>query len=244
MEAGLTKRPAYLVYHWLWRSLDWLYPPSCGGCGKKGEHWCSDCQNGSEHLGSQVCPICGSPSQASQACLACQNGQKPITALRSWAYFSGPVREALHRLKYKRDVGLGEALARHLIVLYSSLGWRAGVILPVPLSKERLEERGYNQASFLAQPLALACGVPYYSQVLKKVKNTPSQVGLSSRQRHVNVVGAFWADRSFVYGKRVVVVDDVMTTGATLEACGQALLEAGASDVFGITLARANHDPA
>jgi competence protein ComFC len=242
--AGLTKRPAYLAYHWFWRSLDWLYPPACGGCGRRGNRWCLKCQNAADQIGNQVCSVCGTPSQTSQVCLACQGKKFPLTALRSWAFFAGPVREALHRLKYKRDMGLGEALAQPLIELYNSLDWEAELILPVPLSQERLKERGYNQATFLAQPIALACGVRYASHALKKIKNTPSQVGLSPKQRRENVSGAFWADQSCIYGKRVVIVDDVMTTGATLEACGQALMAAGASDVWGLTLARAYHDPA
>jgi competence protein ComFC len=243
MEAGLTKRSAYLAYHWFWRSLDWLYPPTCGGCGRKGNRWCLECQNGADRLGSQVCPVCGTPIHSIRVCAACQGKNYLLKALRSWAFFSGPVREALHRLKYKRDMGLGEALAQPLIGLYNSLDWKAELILPVPLSQDRLKERGYNQAWFLAQPIALACGVRYSAHGLKKVKNTLSQVGLSSKQRRENVAGAFWADQSCIKGKRVVIVDDVMTTGATLQACAQAVLDAGASDVWGLTLARAYHDP-
>jgi competence protein ComFC len=244
MEAGLTKRPAYLIYHWFWKSLDWVYPPACGGCGERGNRWCLKCQNGADQLGIQVCLACGYPSRTLQGCLVCHGKKSPLKALRSWAFFSGSIREALHRLKYKRDMALGEALAQPLIGLYNTLGWGADMILPVPLSSDRLNERGYNQAAFLAQPIALACGVTYASHALKKIRNTPSQVGLSSHQRRENVSGAFWADRACIRGKRVVIVDDLMTTGATLEACGQALLDAGASVVWGLTLARAYYEPA
>lgn len=242
MEAGLVKRPAYLAYHWFWQSLDWLYPPACGGCGCKGQRWCLGCQKQVEILGSQVCPQCGSPQADRQLCPACRDKTDIRLIIRSWALFTGPVRQAVHRLKYRRDMGLGEALAQPLIKTLVSLGWHEDLILPVPLSPARLKERGYNQVALLARPLALACNFHYLPRALNRVRETQSQVGLSRRQRKENVAGAFRAEPALVRGKRVLVIDDVMTTGATLEACAYALLTAGALSVKGLTLTRAIHD--
>jgi ComF family protein len=141
-------------------------------------------------------------------------------------------------LKYKKDVALGEILARSLIHLFRNLNWVVDIVIPVPLSAERMVQRGYNQAGLLATPLALSQGIAYRPQALCKVRETPSQVGLSVVERQANLKGAFCAQGRMVIGKRVLVVDDVTTSGATLDACGVALLEAGAQIVYGLTLAR------
>lgn len=159
-------------------------------------------------------------------------------ALRSWAAFGGPLRHALHRLKYKGDVALGEILAEPLLELLQELDWPVEVITTVPLGVVRRKERGYNQANLLACPLALASGKLYRPQALFKVRETRSQVGLTAEQRRENVAEAFRARPRVVEGRQVLVVDDVLTTGATLEACAAALLQAGAMQVYGLTLAR------
>lgn len=157
--------------------------------------------------------------------------------LRSWAVYEDPLRAAIIRLKYKRDMALGEALAELLMRKYIQEGWQADVIVPVPLGAARMAERGYNQAALLARPLALRLALPYSTQV-KRVRETRSQVGLSAQERRDNVRGAFWADPHRFQRQQVLLVDDVTTTGSTLDACAQALLEVGADSVFGLTLAR------
>jgi ComF family protein len=160
-------------------------------------------------------------------------------ALRSWAIFRGELRKAIHRLKYRRNMALGQVLAIPIINQLYDLNWPVEVIIPVPLSLARLSERGYNQASLLAKPIALHLRLPFQSNVIKRNKETLSQVGLSFASRKENVAGAFTADGSKVRRKRILVVDDVITSGATMNACSVALFEAGASEVYGISLARA-----
>jgi ComF family protein len=160
-------------------------------------------------------------------------------ALRSWAVFGGKIRNALHRLKYQRDIGLGEALSMPLATYLRELQWPIDMIVPVPLGNARLAERGYNQAELLARPVALACAIPLKTKALLRAKETRSQVGLSAVLRRQNVAGAFEAKSSLVKEKNVLVMDDVTTSGATLDACAAALLEAGAHAVYGLTLARA-----
>jgi ComF family protein len=151
----------------------------------------------------------------------------------------GPLRKAIHSLKYQNNIGLAEALSVHLVELLDRLEWRIDLVIPVPLAAQRRLERGYNQASLLALPVALSRELRYSTRALRRTRETRSQVGLSGEERHINVKDAFNADSNAVKEKSVLVIDDVATTGATQEACARALLTAGASTVYGLTLARA-----
>jgi ComF family protein len=148
------------------------------------------------------------------------------------------LREAIHQLKYRSNIGLAEALSTHLIELFHDTGWTVDEITVVPLSPKRQIERGYNQASLLARPLGLACHIPFQPKVLSRVRETISQVGLSASDRHVNVRDAFVADAGLVRDKAVLIIDDVTTTGATLTECSRALLNAGAKQIYSLTLAK------
>jgi len=237
----VSKSPsqAYHLYRWFWNGLDLLYPPVCGGCGRAGLRWCEDCCHKAVTLPEPLCELCGLPRRTSGVCTACRSAPPPYRALRSWLVFEGPFRKALHRLKYRRDVGLGDALAALLAEYASGLNWPVDLITPVPLSKKRLQERGYNQVALIARPLSLALGWRYTPRALARLRETASQVGLSAEERRKNVSGAFKADASRVGGRTILLVDDIATTGATLAACAQALLVAGASDVYALTAARA-----
>ena len=157
-------------------------------------------------------------------------------------FFNGPLRHAVHRLKYSRDLALGEVLARPLLEMLHQLKWPIDLVTSVPMGVARRAERGYNQATLLAFPLSLACGIPFHSQALIKRRETRSQVGLNLAQRRENVFDAFLARSEIVNKKRILVVDDVTTSGATIEACASALIKAGARQVYGLTLARAALD--
>jgi len=175
-------------------------------------------------------------------CIFCQQTPPPYAALRSWAIYNGPLRNAMHRLKYSRDIALGEVLARPLLEMLHQLDWPIDLITSVPVGVARRAERGYNQATLLAFPLALAYGKPFRSQALQKARETRSQVGLNPAQRRENVSAAFQARPEIVAGRRVLLVDDVTTTGATIESCASALSTAGARQVFCLTLARVGGD--
>lgn len=236
----LVAQPArYRLYRSLWRGLDWLYPPVCAGCGGPGERWCERCQAAVKRMQGEVCPVCGAMKSGLGACAQCRTTRPHFKGLRAWAIYEGSLRKAIHQLKYKRDLALGEALARPLIELWPRLGWEVDLLLPVPLGVARLAERGYNQSALLARPLALAHSIPYRPQGLKRLRETRSQVELSAQERRLNVRGAFQGEARVVSGKRVLVVDDIATSGATLDACALALLEAGALEVVCLTLARA-----
>jgi ComF family protein len=153
--------------------------------------------------------------------------------------FEDPIQSALHRLKYRNDIALGEALSRPLISWINTFQWNIDLVAPVPLSKERLRQRGYNQTSYIARPIALGLKILYQPQSISRIKDTPTQVGLSKGERKANVSDAFSANTRLVGGKSVLVIDDVATTGATVDACAQALFMAGACAVYCVTAARA-----
>ncbi len=232
-------RWSYLIYRLVWSSLDGLFPPRCGGCGRVGSRWCAECQQSVLTLGEEVCDKCGRPKQNKEECMYCQFQPPPYQSLRSWAIFAPPLRSAIHRLKYYRDMALGDALAVPLIDLARALDWPIDFVLPVPIGKKRMQERGYNQAALIAHPLALALGKSYLPKALQRKRETRSQVGLTAAERRENVQDAFDADSQVVQGRVALIVDDVATTGSTLSSCAEALLQSGAKDVYALTVARA-----
>lgn len=163
-----------------------------------------------------------------------------LAQLEWCAPFSGPVREALHALKYRGEhrlaAPLGEAIARR----WSLAGIGGDVLVPVPIHPERLRSRGYDQAALLARAAGTYLGVPV-APALRRTVATAAQHRLGRESRAANVGRAFaleagWADA--VHGRWVVVVDDIITTGATLSGCAVPLLEAGAAAVAGLAVAR------
>ncbi len=229
----------YALYRWSWAALDWLFPPTCGGCDTPGARWCGKCQQNAIRIEPPYCEICGQPTSGGELCTGCTESQPQLTAIRSYSVFGGPVRRALHRVKYRRDIALAEAITRPVISFVRDLDWDLDVVVPVPLSKERRKERGYNQADLLAKPLALGLGLRYEREAMMRMRDTRSQVDLNVVQRRENVKDAFTAEKSTFAGKTVLVVDDVATSGSTLDACAEALWQAEAKDVYGVTLARA-----
>ena len=142
-------------------------------------------------------------------------------------------------MKYRRNMGFGEAIAMQMADFVRSLHWPIEMLIPVPLGKKRLKQRGYNQVALVARPLAYQLGLRYEVYGLMKERDTRSQVGLSFSQRSQNVQDAYQADSQIVKGKSVLIMDDVATTGSTISACTAALLSAGAQEVYVLTIARA-----
>jgi ComF family protein len=142
-------------------------------------------------------------------------------------------------MKYRRNIGLGESIAIQMTDFVRSLNWPIETMMPVPLGKNRLKERGYNQVGLVARPLAYRLGLNYEPDALWKMRETRSQVGLTVSQRRENVHDAYHADRKIVKGKSILIMDDVATTGSTISACTEALLSAGARDIYVLTIARA-----
>jgi competence protein ComFC len=153
--------------------------------------------------------------------------------------FEGPIRNTIHSLKYRRNMALGDVLAGPLAAYARKLGWQVDLVVPVPLGKQRMKERGYNQAALLAMPVAYMQEWRYVPGSIFRIRETRSQVGLSAVERKENIADAFQADPAKVSGMAVLLIDDVTTTGATVAACSEALREAGATTIHALTLARA-----
>jgi ComF family protein len=175
-------------------------------------------------------------------CEDCLGSFRPIDRVRSWAVYEGALVHAILLLKFENIDPLGKLFARWLaqVAVDGGAAFQADVVVPVPLHRQRERERGYNQAALIAKPLAKQLGLPYKSVLLTRIRPRPDKHLLSFEERWESVRGAF-ATRpgSQVDNLRVLLVDDVMTSGATLDSCAKVLREAGARSVIGLTVARA-----
>jgi ComF family protein len=142
-------------------------------------------------------------------------------------------------MKYRPNRKLSALMGGWLAELYSRETWDLNLVVPVPLSETRLQQRGFNQAALISLPFAQNLGLRHDEKALSRDRNTKSQVGLDATARIQNVRGAFRGFSAHVHGKRVLVVDDLYTTGATMSACADALLDVGAEAVYGLTVGRA-----
>jgi ComF family protein len=156
--------------------------------------------------------------------------------------YQEPLRSCIHALKYEGNTRMAEPLGRLLARAYLQYGMRAEVMIPVPLHHERQQQRGYNQAYLLAEVCAAYAGIPLRNDILVRHRATLAQVGLNHDERRQNIAGAFLCTPAFatraLAGRTILLVDDVSTTGATLEACAAPLYVAGALAVWGLVLAR------
>lgn len=222
--------------------LDIFFPKLCVGCGTYGRFLCFDCAGKIENIKTSTCPECGKISKYGRYCPNCKARTRTSLGgiLIAAGYDAGPTKEIIHHLKYSGFIELsellGEILAQRLVD--SGLGLNDTVIVPVPLHKKKEKKRGFNQAELMAKYISKKLNIPGGNSLVR-VKNTETQVGLRREERIKNLTGAFICDdREFVAGKTVILVDDVTTSGTTLNECGRVLKEAGAKRVFGLVVAR------
>jgi ComF family protein len=219
-------------------ALDLLYPPHCAVCGTNGSLLCDACLAGLPRAIGERCDVCWKPVHESGRC-SCSDGPLAFTKLRSALRYGGEVRRLILAFKFAGQSSLTECLTRPLLQTYKTHGLSAGVIVPVPMTGLGRRLRGYNQAALLANELSKLTGVPY-AEALSRLRSVREQArSATAEERRRNVVGAFAVRRvGDVAGKTVVLIDDVATTGATLDACARELLAAGAASVSALTLAR------
>lgn len=213
---------------------DALLPERCVVCERFGAALHSECMATLAVADPPRCDRCWAPDSQSP-CAACVADAPAFAALRTPYRFEGSVRRALLEAKFRGVTTLLPPLATAAAEIVPT-GWRPTLVVPVPLHRARERQRGYNQAGLAAEVIADRLGVPIALDVLRRTRATPPQASLDATRRATNVTTAFAA--APVEGERVLVVDDITTTGATLGVCARALLDAGAAEVFALALAR------
>lgn len=240
-------------------ALDSVFPPRCAACSTLlasdnrafPSLFCEPCETALPQLRAPLCACCGTPDNwehPSHRCADCRAHPPAFEALRSLYDFRGGVREAIHALKYRGQTALAAPLAQRLATLFDDAPVpRACLLVAVPLHPWRRWRRGFNQSEVIAQQLARVLRVRSNStsicapRVLRRVRWTAPQVELDEEQRAANVSGAFAADATALRALPrlpIVLVDDVTTTGATLDECARTLRAAGATQIFAVTFAR------
>lgn len=220
--------------------LDLLFPLHCAGCGKVGIAWCATCQAAVQPMPQPVCVRCGMPQPRAERCAVCATGVFHVSAIRAAAVYADPLSTAIHRFKYEGRSDLHRPLGRLLADYWQARPVTADLAAATPLHENRLRERGFNQSQLLAEVLCAAVRLPLLRPgVLVRQRETQQQMLLGPAERRSNVQGAFGWQGPPVQGCKVLLIDDVATTGSTLEACAEALLAAGAGKVWALTVARA-----
>jgi ComF family protein len=184
------------------------------------------------------CEKCG---QNSHNNAICELAEIYFDNIHSWGFYKGPLKSIVQKLKYNRGVGLVRYLLPYLCNFISSLFGSIDVIIPLPLGRKRELSRGYNQTALFAKPAAKELGVQYLPEAVERIRETISQVGLSARERETNIQDAFKSDMVKVEGMNILLMDDITTTGATINECAKSLKLAGAASVDCFTLAKARN---
>jgi ComF family protein len=234
--------------------LNLLYPEKCFVCGVPVSRTrefgiCGDCWHGAvrKKITHPACPACGLPFlslaiEIGQLCGHCCLELPPYSGAKSFGYYQGELSRVIRELKFHGRKNLARPLAFLMSQAFAD-AWRTedfDCVIPVPLHRRRKIERGFNQAELLASGVSVQVGLPLWTKTLHRLENTIPQVGLSDAMRRQNVIRAFsCAGDSRLGGVRVLLIDDVMTTGATVASASLALLDAGACRVSVLTMARA-----
>ena len=220
-------------------AFDLLFPKWCVGCGKEGDFICPSCRRLISQIVPPLCPRCGKHQPSGILCPSCVSWQAEIDGIRSPFQFDGVMRQAIHQLKYGNIRALAKPLAKLLNDYLITNPIPGEVLVPVPLHQKRLRERGYNQSSLLANELGKLINLPVIDDCLVRQQHAPPQARtLTVEERRSNVADAFTCTNLRLKDKQVLLIDDVSTSGATLDACAAALKLAGVTSVWGLVLAR------
>ena len=222
--------------------FDLLFPQQCVICKRGGHVLCSQCLGTFQALSPPYCPHCCTTLSPPAPCRNCQYRTLRLSMLRVSGHYEGSLRLCIHAFKYDGQKRLAEPLGKWLAQAYREYGLQADLLIPVPLHKERERLRGYNQAALLGRQCAMILGVPLREDILIRYRATAVQAELRARERQQNVAGAFICHPLFttgaLFGRTILMIDDVCTTGSTLEASAAPLFAAGARNVCGLVLAR------
>lgn len=234
---------------WWTDAFDLIYPRTCAVCGENTpealRYLCWECQSDIMPITPPYCSQCGDPVSGSidhsYVCHFCSSVSPSFSIARSAAHYDGPIAEMLKALKYRSATWLVHDMAQMLssLVFQHMDADNIDAVTFVPLHHTRRRDREYNQSALLARALAHMIGVPCMNRIIRRHKKTTSQTNLTAKDRIVNVRGCFkYRNGSWLDGKRILLVDDVMTTGATVNECAKTLKKGGASEVFAVAVAR------
>lgn len=222
--------------------LDVLYPPRCPVCGhvllERGQMTCPECTEVFHPVTDGYCLKCGKPvREEEEYCKDCRTRKRSFDRGRSVFIYNTQMKQSLLRYKYYGSREYGNYYAAEIVryVGWEIRKWSIDVIVPVPLSKRRYKSRGFNQAEDLAVKVGRQMGIPSACRLVTKVRDTKAQKTLDASQRRQNLQNAFHVSEP-VNGLKVLLIDDVYTTGSTVEALADCLKENGASEVFFVTL--------
>lgn len=219
--------------------INLIFPKKCIGCGQEGFYLCTACKSKIILVKRPFCPNCHQLTREGQYCSRCRP-HFALTGVVIAAHYDSPLKQAIQASKYKKIYTLYEELVDLLLKRFQ-LGLPRGrlIFCSVPLHPSRQSARGFNQAQFLTKLLAPELGIDILKGLVR-IKNTPPQTKLFRKKRFENVRDAFQfkGDKNKVFGKTILLVDDVVTTGATLSEAARPLLEAGARNVWGVVLAK------
>jgi len=223
-------------------ALNIIIPPACHICGGAADDYiCANCKQGINFILGAVCTICGLPFISKESsphmCGECIKKKPRFSMARSIAEYNGVLLDAIHRFKYNAKTSLAKPLA---LLMAEKLPLNSyNVIVPVPLHKKRLKERGFNQSLLLAKEISRKQNVPVDYLNLKRLRYTEPQINLKGEERLKNIKDAFAVENARVFkNQKILLIDDVYTTGATVVECSKVLKKAGAKGVFVLTLAR------
>jgi competence protein ComFC len=220
--------------------LDFLLPPRCGGCRRVGAWLCEGCLARIRRLEEPLCRRCGVEVESARTDCGCRARLRSLTRLRSAVAYEGPIEAAVHRFKYEGWKRLAAPLAQLMAERLVVEGVAARMVVAVPLHPQRHRLRGYNQSELLSRELRKLLALRSPPGLLVRTRPTAPQVGRDRQRRFENVAGAFAWTGPELNGEPVLLIDDVATTGATLDACASALKAARSGPVTGVSLARVN----
>lgn len=223
--------------------LDLLFPPVCSSCGirvGRANPLCHDCLGQLRYLTPPWCSRCGAPQSQEGICFHCVQHPPSLGTARSVFAYKEPLRGLIHQWKFNDHPELFYFFARQMFLFsqlyFSTESWDTITAVPLHPSKER--ERDYNQSRLLAEALGKSLDISFSTKILRRIRDTQPQSELSQMSRRKNVKSAFCAAPDLASGKKILLIDDLFTTGATLSQCAFSLKEAGARRVDGLTLAR------
>ena len=229
--------------------LDLLYPRNCVHCGAPSpdpmKYLCWDCLSDTPKVEPPFCAVCGDPVagdiQHDYTCFACARETPSFDQARSAVRYEGAVGDALRALKYGNALWVVQDMAELLFACVQAeyADSPFNLVTAVPLHAARRRERGFNQSALLGGAVARRLGIRFREGLIRRVRPTDTQTGLTASQRTANVCGAFRVGLfARLAGRKILLVDDVMTTGATVNACAKALKKGGAASVHVVTVAR------